>query len=62
MSLSQLYGPQKAMPQDPDAMYWAPTGADINAVRPRAKLVSAGEVEARKREGRCPRYSQPIAT
>ena len=31
-----------AMPQAPDAMDWAPEGADINAVKQRAKLVSTG--------------------
>ena len=29
-----VFTPQKAMPQAPDAMDWAPAGADINAVKP----------------------------
>jgi len=44
------FTPQKAMSPGPDPMDWAPAGADINAVKPRAKLVPAGEVEARRRE------------
>jgi len=47
------FTPQKAMSPGPDPMDWASAGADINAVKPRAKLVPAGEVEARRREGRC---------
>lgn len=45
--------PQTANSPGPDSMDWAPAGADINAVRPRAKLVSTEEVKARKKEGRC---------